>query len=555
MKNVTKISFITVILMLLVIIAPIKAAQYKFSVPENTVNVFINQDGSVDINYFITFTNSHYGKTIDIVDIGLPNDSYKLTTAEASIEEDQLNGIAKSTYISTGVEVPLGKKSIPPGDTKTLNFKIKNDKMIFQDDSDERFASLEFYPNYFGSEYTEGSTNLQVTFILPPGVTKDNVVARHNPDVEFTTQKNGQLNVTWKVNSASPSKMYKFGLSFPKDSVQTVYPASEYTPAKDFYTYSSNSSSSNLSDGIFTFCGFGAYFVVFIFISIISAFFKRGNKYKYLPPSGVLEGFGANKQLNPPEVAILNELPLARVSTIFLAKYIKLGIINDIHAPFALANLSLHSDIKSQLNKDELDFLNVLKHYVPGARKQKTFEKELKDFYIDFIEKIANNLKKYDRKETTHYYKEKVLSLWDEIELCSKSNDVFKKRKITSLLDENFMLLLTDKNFIKKIKLVLEDPEIPKPKWIKLLRKVKDEITDSVSNAEVEEEFAEDDDYYYYDYDLFDEFYFFEYAHMDQVNLAVTKNTNPALFASSSSYSGGGGCACACACACAGGGR
>ena len=167
MKNTAKFSFIVAILISIFSLIPVNAAQYKFAVKENTANISINQDGSVDIIYDITFQNAKNGKIIDIVDIGLPNNHYDLSTARASIEDNNLSAIKKSTYIPTGVEIPLGMHSIKSGGAKTLHFKIKNDKMIFQDDSDERFAALEFYPNYFGSKFTEGSSKLQVTFILP----------------------------------------------------------------------------------------------------------------------------------------------------------------------------------------------------------------------------------------------------------------------------------------------------------------------------------------------------------------------------------------------------
>ena len=140
------------------------------------------------------------------------------------------------------------------------------------------------------------------------------------------------------------------------------------------------------------------------------------------------------------------------------------------------------------------------------------------------------------------------------LRLFSNSEDLFKKRKISNILDDYFMLLLTDKDFVKKIKPILEDKEIPKPKWLKLLRKIKEDIIEAVAESDAEDKYT-DVEIYYYDYDLFDMFYCFEYTNMDEINLSVAKSTNPAAFASSSSYSGGGGCACACACACAGGGR
>ena len=100
------------------------------------------------------------------------------------------------------------------------------------------------------------------------------------------------------------------------------------------------------------------------------------------------------------------------MSTIFLAKYLKLGIIKQLNDPLSFKNLKVDPEIMKQLTKAERDFLNVLRNYVPGSRKQRAFERALKDFYVDFIDNIAVNLKKYNRKETIAYYRDRVLTLW-----------------------------------------------------------------------------------------------------------------------------------------------
>ncbi len=114
--------------------APSFAQTYYFSVPSNHSDVFINQDGSITISYAITFANDSGASPIDVVDIGLPNDNYDLSTAKAWIGSQPITEIYKSTYIDTGVEVRLGALSIAPGKTDTLYFQITNPHMVYTDD-------------------------------------------------------------------------------------------------------------------------------------------------------------------------------------------------------------------------------------------------------------------------------------------------------------------------------------------------------------------------------------------------------------------------------------
>ena len=82
------------------------AQDYQFRVQKNESHIYIMPNGGVTIEYSITFEN--LGKLIDVVDIGLPNNNYDLTSAQAYIDGQRVGPVAKSTYIPIGVEVQLG---------------------------------------------------------------------------------------------------------------------------------------------------------------------------------------------------------------------------------------------------------------------------------------------------------------------------------------------------------------------------------------------------------------------------------------------------------------
>ena len=55
------------------------AQDYCFNLQENRVDLYINQDGTVQIVYDLTFANDPGAAPIDVVDVGLPNDTYRLS--------------------------------------------------------------------------------------------------------------------------------------------------------------------------------------------------------------------------------------------------------------------------------------------------------------------------------------------------------------------------------------------------------------------------------------------------------------------------------------------
>jgi hypothetical protein len=110
--------------------------------------------------------------------------------------------------------------------TQTANKLIvaNNPHMVYPDAEDEAYASVEFSPTWFGSEYTHGATYLQVSIYFPPGVSPDE--NRYHRE-EFTEARmEGDTPVMiWINESAEPDRQYMFGVSFPKKYVNQVFPA------------------------------------------------------------------------------------------------------------------------------------------------------------------------------------------------------------------------------------------------------------------------------------------------------------------------------------------
>ena len=155
-----KLFSILLVLLLLVGNTPIVQAQdYYFAVDKQDMEVFVNEDGSISIDYTFEFSNQPGAHPIDIVDIGLPNNNYVLNSITAEINGAPVASIDKSDYIDIGIMVDLGNQAIQPGDSGTLHVFVGTiNKSIYPSEveADEDYESFDISPTCFGSQYVTG---------------------------------------------------------------------------------------------------------------------------------------------------------------------------------------------------------------------------------------------------------------------------------------------------------------------------------------------------------------------------------------------------------------
>ena len=206
--------------------AAVWAQDYRFALDRSVSHVIVNQDGSADIEYWLTFTCDPGAHEIDIVDVGLPNKSYRLDSAVAKYispdgVESSLSEVLKSEWLDVGVEVHLREHSIQPGEQGTVYLRINVGEMVYPDTSDETYASVRFTPHYYEPPNVHGTTDLEVDFYFPPGVTSEET-RWHEREFDETDMVDDRLVFVYLYPDASPSKSYPHGISFPRSAVDVV---------------------------------------------------------------------------------------------------------------------------------------------------------------------------------------------------------------------------------------------------------------------------------------------------------------------------------------------
>lgn len=203
---------------------PAQAQDYSFSLDRHVVDLWIQADGSVRLEIWLTFTCDRSGHPIDVVDLGLPNDAFDLSAVRADVDGTPIDHVG-TDYQGTGsgVALWLGKGTIGRGKSGTVHVIVERvGQMIYADDADPDYASVQYAPTYFGSAYVHGTTDLTVRFHMPPGVQPEEPRWHRSPEgwpqeqPEATLDAEGRPTYTWHHPSAAPDRMYTFGASFPR---------------------------------------------------------------------------------------------------------------------------------------------------------------------------------------------------------------------------------------------------------------------------------------------------------------------------------------------------
>jgi hypothetical protein len=555
MKTRITVLFLMV-LALLLLPGSVLAQTYSFSLDKETANIYWNDDGTESIDYVFVFSNDLSASPIDYVDVGLPNPNFVDDSIHADVNGQPVSDISRSGYQgqgNAGVAVGLGSQAIPPGRTGQVHVFVGTVQQVLRPDtSDSNYASADFAPTWFGSQYVHGTTDMAVTFHLPSGVKPDeprwHSAPSGFPDTPQTGIDNqGRVTYTWSNARASGSSKYVFGASFPKQYV----PASAITNPSIFERLGVT------LDAVIPFLFFCGFVLFFVVIAWASTQASRRRKLQYLPPKVSIEGHGIKRGLTAIEAAILLEEPMDKILTMILFAVIKKGAATvTSRDPLTL---QIADPIPEGLQPYEVDFLQAFKSSEPAARRTK-----LQDLMVDLVKSVSNKMKGFSRRETLAYYRDIMNRAWAQVE-AAKTPEVKSEK-----YDEVMEWTMLDRNYEGRTRDVFRTGPVFVPIWWPrydpTYRPGPTSIPTAAGGAPagggVSLPHLPGSDFAASMVRGVQDFSSSVVGNINDFTSRITNKTNPVpkTTSSYSSRGGGGGCACACACAgcacaCAGGGR
>ena len=531
-------AFLIVLGLAFSLVSSVSAQNYSFALDKEIVDVYINKDGTMSVQYAFTFINAAGASPIDFVDVGLPNGNYDFNSIKADV-----NG--KTVPVtrdyqgsgSYGVALELGSQSIKAGQSGTVNVRIGNiERMVYPDTDDKNYASSEFSPTWFGSEFVRGKSDITVRFHLPPGVTPEEPryhLARggwpcsKEPTASLDTDKG--IIYTWQCADAKGYTQYTFGVSFP----------SQYVPASAIVQPAPFEIDMDAVMGFGFICCFGG---LFFGLPILGAINERKRKMQYLPPKISIEGHGIKRGLTAVEAAILMGQPLDKVMTMVLFGVIKKNAAEVIKRD--PLQLGVANPLPEGLRGYENEFLLAFKEDKDPARR-----KALQLMTVNLVKSVGEKMKGFSRKETIEYYKSINEKAWAQIAAAGTPEVQ------SQMFEEALEWTMLDKNYDDRARRTFTGPVFV-PMWWGRYDPVYRGGGSTPGGAPISiggsggrsslpgADFAASV--------VTGTQTFANKVLGGNFTQGVTNVTNPPPKPSSSSYRGGGGSSCACACACAG---
>ena len=440
---------ITILVLLLAALLTVQAAaqSYFFSMDKEEVDVYWNSDGTMALDYMLTFTNQPGGHPIEFVDVGMPNDSFDFSSIQADINGNPLS--VSRDFQGTGgsgFAVEMGPYAIPPGETGTVHVFVGSiSDVLYNDEDDDQYASAVFAPLYFEDDVVTGDTDITVTYHFPPGVQPDeprwhSAPAGFPSEPETGFDEQGRITYTWRNPNANGSTQYMFGASFPK----------EYVPSSSIVTVSLPSFSIPIGS-IFNslFCLFFAF--MFVGIPILTAIGGQRRKLQYLPPRIAIEGHGIKRGLTAVEAAILMGEPLDKVMTMILFGAIKKNAAR-VTSRDPL-QVEVTSPLPEGLREYELNFLKAFREDDARSRRN-----QLQEMTVKLIRSVSEKMKGFSRRETIDYYRNIIERAWAQVE----QGDTPEVKG--QLFDQNLEWTMLDKDYDDRTRRVFTGPVFV-PTW------------------------------------------------------------------------------------------
>lgn len=448
--------YLALILIILSLIFPtfiVYAQSYSFSLPEEFIDVYWNDDGTSSIDYLFVFVNDPNGPPIEFVDVGVPNPDYDLNSVVAYVNGIEVKNIEKSPFVDPGVAVGLGEHSIKPGDSGEVRVFIgRVRRVLYPDEQDAQYVSAVFGTSYFEPGTVRGSTDLTVRFHFPPSLKPEEPRWHKAPpdwpaEPETGVDNEGRITYEWHNPVANAETQYLFGASFPAQYIPPQSVVKELPPSSTGAT-SLTDTLSCLTPVLVPFICFAA-FAAFIVIGIISS---QRRKFQYLPPKIAIEGHGIKRGLTAVEAAILLEQPMDKILTMILFSVIKKNAARVVSRD--PLEIEITDSIPYDLHRYEIAFLAAFKEKT-GSPRRKALQKTM----VDLVKSVGEKMKGFSRKETVEYYRDIIQRAWSQVE-AANTPEVKSK-----LFEENIEWTMLDRNYDDRTREVFRTGPVIVPTW------------------------------------------------------------------------------------------
>jgi hypothetical protein len=395
--------------------------------------IFINQDGTIDLTYNVTLTLTS-GDDINYVQLGQPKGDF--TRGEAV---DQYGHQLETTDSSSGsnyqVQVNL-YQPLTAGNTIWFTVTTNVAGMIYNDTQNPGNYGMEFAPQWMPVPIND----VRVQIVLPPNVAINEVKTLPDKFWNSTSTVEGRTAVFWQIPVLQPNEQYLLGVSFPASALPN------YNPTQ-------------ASGGI------GLETIALIVLPIIALIVvivvvQVARKSKYSSPKVSMETLGIRRGLTAVEASYLLDLKPTQIVTEILYSLLQKRAVWVESANPAL-KFRIMPAFQNKTGTDE----NPLRYYeidfLQAVKGDGTLDEEKLAHTVMFLrDTVEQKLRGHSRRDTVAYYRKIVAKAWSQVEQAGTAELSSKA------YDEQLLWLLLDPNTRSRTETVFRDrPFEPSPFW------------------------------------------------------------------------------------------
>jgi len=413
----------------------VNAQNLVYSVDHEWAQIFINQDGTIDLTYNITVSVSQ--GTMHGFYVGQPNSDF---TSGTAVDQNG-NSLQVADASSSGdykVDVTLAQP-LTAGQSVWFQVTTNVAGMIINDTQNPGNFGMEFIPQWISDT---AISDVRVQIVLPPDVTVADVKTTQN-FYNGTSTVNGNLAVYWEKQVIQPNEQFTVGVSFPSKFMPNYNPP-QTGGGIDFGTF-----------GIILGVA-GVLFAVVILVLIIRAV----SKISYTSPKVSMESLGVKRGLTAVEASYLLDMKPPQIVTEILYSLLQKRAVWATETKPSLKLKVLPPFDNKTGPKDnplryyEIDFLNSLK--ADGSLE----EEKLAHTIMFLRDTIEQKLQGYSRKDTVDYYRKIAAQAWTQVEQAGTVE------LAANAYDEQLLWLMLDPNHRTRTETAFRDRVIqPNPLW------------------------------------------------------------------------------------------
>jgi hypothetical protein len=435
---VRKVFFLVAILGLTaisLIIGLVSAQNRVYSFDHEWAQIFINQDGTIDLTYNVSLTLTS-GDTINYVQLGQPKGDF--TVGEATdMQGHQLQTSDSSSGSNYQVKVSL-YQPLTAGNTIWFSVTTNVAGMIYNDTQNPDNYGMQFAPQWMQEVPVN---DVRVLIVLPPKVAINEVKTPPDKFWNSTSIVEGRTAVFWQIPVLQPNEQYLLGVSFPASSMPN------YKPTR-------------ASGGIGLDTILALIVLPIIAIIVVTVVVQVARKSTYSSPKVSMETLGIRRGLTAVEASYLLDMKPTQIVTEILYSLLQKRAVWIESANPAL-KLRIMPEYKNKTGSDqnplryyEIDFLNAV-------REDGTLDEEKLAHTVMFLrDTMEQKLRGHSRRDTVNYYGKIVKKSWLQVEQAGTAELSSKA------YDEQLLWLLLDPNYRSRTETTFHDRSFqPSPFW------------------------------------------------------------------------------------------